>query len=147
MQLILLIHPRKACSEGFNDGVSDMLRACLRSREEPTKVRLCSRHVPQADAGLTPGASAPGCSGCGFVVHPVESVLDEFGGILEVELALDVLAVGFHRADAQMEFPGDLASAAALPDHAKNLELAVREAFDRVRDALGATGARELLEH
>src|SRR4051812_36243884 len=96
---------------------------------------------------MKPRARARLCSGRGFVVDPVESVLDQFGGILEVELALDVLAVGFNSADAQMEFPGDLASAATFPDHAKNFELAVGEAFDRVRDALGAIGARELLEH
>src|SRR3954470_11375619 len=51
---------------------------------------------------------------CGrLVMHPMKSVLNQFGRVFEVQLRLDVLAVCFHGADAQMQFAGDLAGAVA----------------------------------
>jgi hypothetical protein len=60
--------------------------------------------------------------------------MGQLGGGLDLQLLLEVLAVGFDRLDAQMESLRDLAGAPALPDQAKYLQLAVAERLQgRVR--------------
>src|SRR5262245_23414319 len=66
-----------------------------------------------------------------LVMHPVEGVLDQFGRVLEAELALDVFAIGLNRAHTQMQLPGDLPCAATLTDQPENLQLAVGQGFNR----------------
>ena len=82
----------------------------------------------------------------GFVVDPVEGVLDEFGRVLEVEFAFDVFAIGLDGAHAQMQFGGDLAGAPPFADQAKNFQFPVGQILDGRHEGLGfATG--QLLEH
>ena len=41
-------------------------------------------------------------------LYPSDGVLEQFGGVVELELLLDVLAMRFHRLDAQIELVGYL---------------------------------------
>ncbi len=66
-----------------------------------------------------------------FLVDPVEGVLDEFGRILQGQLLLDVFAVSLDGPNAEVQFGGDLAGAAAFADQTKNLQFPVGEMFDR----------------
>src|ERR1044071_1627947 len=83
-------------------------------------------------------------------LDPLHGVTDQLGRALDVELALDVLAMSLDRLDAQAELLGDLAGAHALAHPAKDLELAIAERLERglhgglghlVEHALGDLGA------
>src|SRR4051812_16905820 len=52
---------------------------------------------------------------------------DELVGVGELELALDVLAVGLDGLDAHAELPGDFGRADAAADQLEDFELAVAE--------------------
>src|SRR5437763_14954967 len=66
---------------------------------------------------------------------------EELVAALEVELLLDVLAVGLDGLDAEEELVGDLAGAEAFPDHAEDFQLAVGEALQRRCLGFGGAGA------
>src|SRR5262245_8553223 len=81
-------------------------------------------------AGKWGGAALPSGLGGGLVVDPVKCMLDEFGGVFQAELGLDVFPVRLNGADREVELAGDLAGAAAFADQAKDLELAIRKLLD-----------------
>src|SRR5437867_12278714 len=77
------------------------------------------------------------CSlGSRFAMDPVEGVLDQFGSVLQTELGLDVLAVSFDGAHAQVQLACDLAGAAAFANEPEDLQFAIGELFDGGADNL-----------
>ena len=62
---------------------------------------------------------------------PLDGVLDQFGGVAEVQFLFDVGAMGFDSLDAEVKFFGDLPSAVALADETEHFELPIAQVFDR----------------
>src|SRR5688572_774653 len=50
-------------------------------------------------------------------IAPLNGVLNQLRGVIEVELLLDMCAMGFDRLYAQVKLLGDLSRALALADH------------------------------
>ena len=60
-----------------------------------------------------------------LALDPGCGVVGQFGGAVQVELALNLFAIVFDGFDAEMEFFGDVASLFPASDELKNLEFAV----------------------
>ncbi len=60
----------------------------------------------------------------------MHGVPDQVRSLLQVQLPLDVLAVGFDGLDTQLQRFGDLPRTAARTDQAQHLQLAVTQALD-----------------
>src|SRR5688572_4991348 len=65
-----------------------------------------------------------------FAIHPLDGSADELSGGFDLELVLDVRAVGFHRLDAEIEGVGDLAGPLPFSKRAEDFELAITELID-----------------
>src|SRR6266567_6235470 len=63
-------------------------------------------------------------------LHPGFGVADEFGGIGEMKLVLEVLAVGLDGFNTQVERSGHLASAGPGAEQLEDLQFPVRQALN-----------------
>src|SRR5205085_170935 len=71
------------------------------------------------------------------IFDPAARVLEELGGVGQVELLLQLGLVGLDGLDAQVQVAGDLAGALSEADHLEDLELPVAQAADRLRVPAG----------
>ena len=65
-------------------------------------------------------------------MDPMKRVLNQFGGVAQVQLALDVFAIRFHCTHAQVQFGGDLTRAAPFANQPEDFELAVGQILNRI---------------
>ena len=79
-------------------------------------------------------------------MHILESVLHQFGAVLQVQLVLDVLAVGFDGADTEAKLLGDLPRTAPFADETEDFEFAVGQIINGGAARLHAP-AYELVQH
>ena len=63
-----------------------------------------------------------------FFEHPLHGVAGEFGGVGEVELGFDVLAVGFHGFAAEFQAGRDFAGGQRFADQPEHFQFAVGQA-------------------
>lgn len=62
-----------------------------------------------------------------LVTNPLRGVMDQFHGIAQMQLVLDIVAVGFDGFEAQTERFGNFSSALSSAKHSKYLQLAIGE--------------------
>lgn len=61
----------------------------------------------------------------------MDRVLNQFGGVLQVELFLDVRPVRFDRFNAQVKFLRNLPGCASLPNERKHFQFAITQILQR----------------
>ena len=61
------------------------------------------------------------------IYGPLDSVLDQFPGIAQSQLFLDMGLVGFDGFDAEVQFVRDLPCSVSFADQAKDFQLAIGE--------------------
>src|SRR5207253_2610390 len=65
-----------------------------------------------------------------FAAYPGSGALRQFSGVLQAQLALNLLAIILNGLDAQMQFIGDFPRGLPLANELKHFQLAVAEALN-----------------
>ena len=83
----------------------------------------------------------------GFDLHqfPANGVLDKIGDLVQLELLHDVVPMGFHRSDADVQMLGDLAAGPSLGDELQDLALSEGQLVGEGRFGGGSIAAEIFL--